>query len=237
MSIIRRVIDRLTTWVSRVRLRSLAARRRALDRYIGTFNDRVTSLAGQLRSGALTPNAWQRAMRDAMKMLHTNAVVLAYGGNWKAVPFSQWGRLGGHLRKQYEYLRRYAEQVQKRALNTLAGGDFYSEKYLTWRSKLYAGDARASFYRTIAHGMLPQVPGDGGTQCGPNCQCELRFEEGDEPGLLLVYWELRPAEHCDDCVRLSQEWNPYELYLPVGLSARDWVTWLPRMTVHVELSA
>ncbi len=230
-------IDLLSPISPLPRLRTVASRRAALDSYLDTFNIRVADLAQQLHSGVMGVDAWQLGMRDALKTLHTNAVVISHGGDWGAVSYREWGRLGGHIRGQYEYLARYAQQVQQSALNTLSGGKFYSEKYLEWRAKLYGGNARASFYRGLAQGLLPQVPGDGQTICGTNCQCELRFEEGDQPGLLLVYWELRPAEHCGDCVLLSQTWNPYELWLPAGLSARAWVTWLPRMDAHVELRA
>lgn len=188
-------------------------------------------LAGQLHRGSITIEAWYGAMRDELKELHVNALILARGGNRAAVTFAEWGRLGGHIRVQYRYLTRYAQAIQNRAMDALQGGRFYSQKYLEWRSQLYGGNARATFYRGVAPGMLPQVPGDGKTACLTNCKCELRFEEGDEPGLVLVYWELRPAEHCEDCVTLSEEWTPYEIWLPLGLSAHEWVTWLPRMAV------
>lgn len=225
-------LDLLSPMSPLPRLRTIADRRKVLDLYINTFNGRVTELAAQLHGGQIGVDAWQLAMREEIKALHTNALVISYGGEWNAVPFTEWGRLGGNLRIQYQYLNRYAQQVQSSALNALSGGKFYSEKYLEWRSRLYGGNARASFYRGLAQGLLPQVPGDGQTQCGSNCKCELVFEEGEEPGLLLVYWVIDPgAENCPDCQILASEWAPYELWLPVGLSARDWVTWLSRMEV------
>ena len=229
------VVDPLHPVSPYPRLRTIADRRKALDLYTETFNKRAAELAQQLHSGQVGVSAWELAMREELRVLHTNALVISYGGEWNAVPFTEWGRLGGHIRGQYQYLHRYAQQVQQSAMNALSGGKFYSEKYLQWRSKLYGGNARASFYRGLAQGLLPQVPGDGQTQCKTGCQCELRFEEGDQPGLLWVFWELRPAEHCHDCVSLSQEWNPYELWLPAGLSVQDWVTWLPRMTTAIAL--
>jgi len=211
------------------RLRTVASRRKYLDLYLDTFAERAAELATQLHSGALGVDAWQLAMRQELKTLHVNALVISRGGEWGAITYSEWGRLGAHVRGQYQYLHRYARQVQQNAMGALSGGKFYSEKYLAWRSKLYGGNARASFYRGMAHGLLSQVPGDGQTQCLSNCKCELRFEEGDRPGLLLVYWQRTPAESCDDCIQLEQDWNPYELWLPMGLTASDWVTWCPRI--------
>lgn len=223
-------VDILRPIIPLPRLRDAATRRAFLDRYIEAFNERTTDLAQQLYSGTLSVDAWQLAMRSELKSLHVNALVISRGGEWRAISQSEWGRLGAHLRGQYNYLHRYARAVQENALNALSGGKAYSEKYLAMRARLYGGNARASFYRGMAMGLLPQVPGDGQTQCLTNCKCELRFEEGDVPGLLLVYWETRPAEHCDDCLQLEKEWNPYELWMPVGMS-QEWATWLPRIQV------
>jgi hypothetical protein len=56
------------------------------------------------------------------------------------------------------------------------------------------------------------VPRDGQTKCRTNCKCRLDFKyERDENGAVtavLVYWRLRPAEHCSDCLDLSRTWNP-----------------------------
>jgi hypothetical protein len=204
-----------------------------LDLYIENFNGRAADLARRLRAGELSAAAWERAMRSELKTLHMGAMVISRGGEWRAITQAEWGRTGRYIRDQYAYLHNYAQQVQQSAEGALTGGTFYSEKYLEWRSRLYGGNARATFYRGLAMGLLKQVPGDGQTQCKTNCKCELRFEEGDQPGLVWVFWELRPAEHCPDCVRLSQEWNPYELWLPVGMAAREWVTWLPSMAISV----
>lgn len=215
-----------------VRIKDPATRRALLDIYIEDFSESVAGLHSRLQNGSLSIAQWELAMREEIRMLHRGALVLSYGGEWSAIPQSEWGRLGGHLRVQYQYLHNYAVQIQQNALGALSGMNKpWSEKYLLNRSRMYGGAARASFYRGMAMGLLPQVPGDGQTQCLTNCQCELRFEEGDQPGLLLVYWELRPAEHCDDCVLMSQQWNPYELWLPVGLSAQEWVTWCPKLEV------
>ncbi len=178
-------------------LLSVAQRRAALDKYITVFNQNVNNLASSLHSGGMGIDAWQLAMRAEMKDLHVSALILSHGGDRSLITFTEWGRLGGHIRVQYQYLHNYAESVQNNALgNVLGANKLYSEKYLAWRSKLYGGNSRASFYRGLTLGMLGQVPGDGKTICKTNCACELSFEEGDGPGIMFVTWELRPAEHC-----------------------------------------
>ena len=232
------------------RLRTVESRRAALDIYVEHFDQRAIDLASQLHSGNLSAEGWQQAMQQELKYLHVSSLVLAHGGERANITQAEWGRLGAHCRTQYAYLNRYAQAVQNSALNALAGnGNFYSEKYLQWRSQLYGGNARASFYTGLAQGLLSQVPGDGKTICRTSCKCGLRFEEGNTPGLLLVYWELGVAEHCDDCVHLSETWNPYELWLPAAMAvasttaetsatmaaasamAREWARWLPKMAI------
>jgi hypothetical protein len=148
------------------RLRDAATRRAFLDSYIEHFNERVTDLAIQLRSGKIGIEAWQLAMRNELRDLHRSALILSRGGERGAITFSEWGRLGAYIRGQYNYLYNYAQQLQQNAMAELSGlGKFPSEKYLAWRSKLYGGNARASFYRGMAMGLLEQVPGDGQTIC------------------------------------------------------------------------
>lgn len=223
-------------------LATVGQRRAALDGYLDAFNDAVDNLSEGMRSGSISLGSWQTQMRQEIKDLHINALVTSYGGDRSAISFAEWGRVGGHLRVQYQYLQRYAEGVQSSAMGAIMDtGKFWSEKYISYRSRLYGGASRATFYRGLAMGMLPQVPGDGNTQCLTNCKCELVFEEGDQPGLMFVYWELRPAEHCDDCVQLSHDWSPYDLWLPVSFDrgagkpalnmVAEWVLWLPRMVV------
>lgn len=180
-----------------------------------TFNDAVLDLNGRLRSGQLSLEAWRVAMRQEIKDLHTSALIIARGGEYKLISRRDWSRLGGRLRQQYRYLDRYAAHIQASAKAAASGeANFLSGAYLDWRSKLYGGAAKGTYWGAVVYGLLPQVPGDGQTQCKTNCQCRLRIEDGDEPNTLFVYWELGPAEHCPDCLQLAAEWNPYVLELP-----------------------
>jgi len=193
----------------------LAKRRAKLDDLMAGFNERSAILAGKLRDGGMGIEAWQQAMRKEIKDLHIASAIVSKGGDRSQLTYADWGRVGGFLTSQYRYLYRYALAIQDKAAQSLATGvPFFSEKYLAYRSRLYGGHAKAGFYQGLAEGLLPQAPGDGNTQCLTNCQCTLRFEQGDVPGVILVFWELHPAEHCDDCVSLSQSWNPLELWLP-----------------------
>lgn len=194
-------------------LRLLELRRKA-------FDEAEKKLIRQLGRGDISLVQWRSAMRREIRDLHRTALIIARGGEWDSITLSEWGRLGGHLRVQYRYLDRYAQAIKERTEAALLGqGKPYSEPYLIWRGNLYGYNATATFWRGVVYGLLPQVPRDGQTRCRMGCQCELRIEDGDEPNTLHVYWELNPAEHCEDCERLSQEWNPYVLELPPEATA------------------
>lgn len=207
-------------------LRDKQSQMRALEMYQEGFHRRTGELAERLRAGELSVAEWEMAMRDEIRDLHVAATVIGKGGDRGAVSFSEWGRAGAYIKQQYGFLHRFAQRVERSAMNALVGqGEFVSEAYLRWRSSLYAGGGKASYYRGKYMGMLPQVPGDGQTQCLGNCKCYLTVEEGEYPWIVNVTWNMTPAEHCPDCVTLAAEWNPYALELPLGLDAAEIAYW------------
>jgi len=208
-------------------LATIGDRLEALHTVRGGFEERVAELAGQLAEGEITIGEWEILMRDEVRNLHLNALILSHGGDVGSISYADWGLAGYYIRQQYGYLRGYGQAIQLRdALALAALAVPYTQKYLSYRSKLYSGAAVATFYQSLAMGMLPQVPRDGQTRCKMNCKCELRFEPGDTHGTVNVYWDLRPAEHCEDCIELNKAWNPYVLQLPVGLSDADYQDFL-----------
>ena len=198
------------------RVRDVSVARRLIALRQETFRRDVARLARQLWEGQIDLVGWHRAMKQAVKDLHISSLVIARGGEWDAITFAEWGRVGRELRDQYAYLRRYAGQIEQRAHMELMGQEnFYSLNYLQARSGLYAGSSAATFWRGVTYNLLPQVPGDGQTACKMNCGCHLEIEDGNLPGTLDVYWVLDPMlENCPDCVRLTGEWAPYVLVLP-----------------------
>jgi len=197
------------------RIRSTEVGLKLLNVRQKAFNKTVVNLNGKLRTGDISVEQWRAAMRQEIKDVHTAALIIARGGEYGEISQADWGRLGAQLKKQYKYLDGYAAYVQESAEADLVGeGKFLSGAYMDWRSKLYGGAAKASYWQHLVYGKLPQVPGDGQTRCGSNCGCHLRIEDGDDFDTLLVYWELGPTEHCDDCVRLSNEWRPFILEMP-----------------------
>jgi hypothetical protein len=213
------------------RVRDLEAAHKLVRLRQETFKADVARLAERLYNGELTIKQWHGEMKQAVKDLHISSLVISKGGEWDTITFSEWGRVGRELRDQYAYLRNYAKQVEQKVYAEAMGIDnAYSLQYLQARSSLYAGSTNATFWRGVTYNLLPQVPGDGQTECLMNCGCQLRVEAGDNPNTLHVYWILNPMlENCSDCVRLTEEWAPYVLELPA-----DYVEAAMRIDVDLQ---
>jgi hypothetical protein len=198
------------------RVRDLETAHKFLELRQKLFKQDVAKLAERLYDGGLSIKQWHAEMKQAVKDLHITSLVTSRGGEWGTITFSEWGRVGRELRDQYAYLRNYAQQIEQRVhMDAMGVDNAYSLKYLQMRSALYSGNSNATFWRGVTYNLLPQVPGDGQTECLMNCGCRLRIEPGDNPNTLHVYWIVNPMlENCEDCLRLEQEWNPYVLELP-----------------------
>jgi len=219
------------------RIRSLELGARLLAKRQEAFDKVVRGLGAQLRAGEISLEQWRAAMRREIKDLHTAALVISRGGEYGAISQADWGRLGGRLRQQYRYLDRYADRVQDSANAALTGErNFMSEEYMSWRSGLYGGAATGTYWQSVVYGMLPQVPGDGKTQCRTNCGCTLRIEDAG-PTTVHVFWELGPTEHCPDCLLLADEWQPYVLELPTTAAQEAATTGLTLAGFVFELVA
>lgn len=70
----------------------------------------LTQLADDLKSGAITIAEWEAAMRDMLREQYIAAMELAKGGR-EFVTQSDWGYMGSALKKQYEYLGNFANDI------------------------------------------------------------------------------------------------------------------------------
>jgi len=174
---------------------------------------RIEALTRELADGRLTVGAWQEQMKAELRRGNHEQFVVGKGGIRGNINRREYLQLGPELKRQYRYLDRFAAQIQARAE---AGKPI---TFAVQRAKLYARSTQASMWRSAVPVKLPQVPRDGQTRCRTNCKCRLQFDyqrgEAGQITAVLVYWKLRPAEHCEDCIRLSREWNPKRI--PVDL--------------------
>jgi hypothetical protein len=81
---------------------------------------------------------------------------------------------------------------------------------LRTRARMYINGSTRAFERAKSDSLglpeLRQYPGDGRTICRTNCQCHLSYAEREDHW--EVTWVLGEAEHCPDCVTLSEQWAP-----------------------------
>ncbi len=167
---------------------------------------RIEGITQRLIDGEIDLAAWQEAMKAELRRANYEQFVVGKGGDRTQINRQEYLQLGPELKRQYRYLQRFSDEIAQRAADGKPIGG------ITERAKLYARSTQAMMWRSAIPVKLEQVPRDGQTKCRTNCQCRLVFEyERAENGVItavLVYWKLRPAEHCSDCLDLSRIWNP-----------------------------
>jgi hypothetical protein len=155
-----------------------------------------TSIRGRV-AAALAIRRASASFKSALKEAMTVAGVLATGGN-----------LSGEQRAQILY-----------ALQDQIG---YADGFMAALPGLTRDQALArasSYLPSILHVYsdlqvydipeLPVMPGDGQTICQAWCRCTLRIAKSGND--YDVSWQLGIAEHCEDCVQLSELWNPLRI--------------------------
>ena len=171
-----------------------------------TFADRqmarAAGLAQQLSSGDLTLQQWELAMRQQSKTAFVDQYVLGKGGRGNMTK-QDWGRLGLDLANQYDYLRRFAQDISEGKLSGPA---------IANRAGLYMDASTAAYERgaAAAAGLnLPAHPGDGSTPCKVRCRCYWKIE--GIPGDWLCTWVMAASENCSGCKANAAKWSPLKI--------------------------
>ncbi len=188
-------------------LRDLTDIRRYSNALRRMSEQRMEDITRQLVDGQIDLATWQASMKAELRRANLEQFVVGKGGDRDLIDRRDYLDLGPELKRQYRYLSRFAAQLARKA----EAGD--SLEFAVARAKLYAKSTQASMWRSAVPVRLPQVPRDGKTACRTNCKCriDIQYERDVDVGnviAVLVYWKLRPAEHCSDCLDLSRTWNP-----------------------------
>lgn len=168
----------------------------------------IEKITQKLLNGQLKLGSWQRQMLRIIWRGNTAQYVTGRGGNVGRLEFlkARVNIARKEMVTQFKHLRRFAGTIKS------ANKQGKPLTFVMARSKMYARSTQAEFWRSAIAVELPQVPRDGNTQCLTNCQCRLKFDYvRDDNGKItavLVWWNVRPAEHCPDCLKLQREWNP-----------------------------
>lgn len=96
----------------------------------------IQAMSESLRAGNLSLADWQSGMAREIKLLHLSNAAAARGG-WAQMTKSDFGAVGAQLKKQYQYLNRFAAQIQS--------GQQALDGRLIVRANLYAQAGRGTF--------------------------------------------------------------------------------------------
>jgi len=171
--------------------------RRVVEAIVQRSARRVDALAAQLRTGAISIDQWEIAMRREIKATHLISTMIAKGGRAQMTQ-ADFGAVGTTLAGEYRFLQRFADQV--------VAGEAPIDGRFTRRSQSYVKDARETFYdvsreeergrgftleqnvhrpgenceECLAESAKGKVPigtlkAIGRRTCGNNCNCEIHF--------------------------------------------------------------
>jgi hypothetical protein len=172
------------------------------------MGEESAGLATQLVSGAMTLLEWAASFARLIADGLTAAFLLGRGGA-ASMDATANTTLDTLIATQHEYAKGFVSDVAA-AINDGS----VTEAGVAWQSGLYSGSAVAAFETGRAEAWnvaLDAVPGDGSSECGPSCRCELNFDE-DENGLPLVYWIAQNDDHtCPTCQERADTWDPLNL--------------------------
>jgi hypothetical protein len=156
-----------------------------------TARNRLTLLLAQVRE----------RLRRILRLAHQLGAVFGNGG--QPLTQAQHERVADMVADQERYMERFLVELPT----------------LTEAEALHrAGQYATPVLHTAAHiaagqmPRLPHYPGDLDLACHGFCRCHLRIDKRSDDGDWDVYWIVDPdAEHCVDCVALSQAWSPLEI--------------------------
>lgn len=191
-------------------LKNFDDRRKYANAMREVYSQRARQLADDLASGEIDLITWHIEMRELVRDSHRVQFVIGKGIP-DEIEFGEYGRLGPVVRKQYEYLNRFAREIEDAQMQGKPTA------FIQNRAVLYMRSSQQSFWHSAVPVQLPQVPRDGQTICRTNCKCRLDiqyvFNSGGEQTAVQIFWRLSPAEHCQDCLHLARTWNPLEFAL------------------------
>jgi hypothetical protein len=147
----------------------------------------LETLAEQLKSGAITINEWQAAMRDVVKSELILAMDLAKDGRSNVTP-SDWGFVGSQTKALYEKLDGFAADIAADPAKWLNGR---------------ALNARMALYGQVGYSALEEDIGREKEKGG--------FME--ERSVL----DPAITNHCDGCKEeAGKGWRPIRSLIPIG---------------------
>jgi hypothetical protein len=178
--------------------------RRIIDATLLKHTNSVSELTELLRQHGIPVGEWERRMRQEIKAIHTYSAMAAKGGRAQ-LDNRDFGRIGAAVKRQYKYLRGFADDISS-GKQRLDGGTVS-------RARLYAQAGRGSFEKTrqtemrargfaeernilapaehcegagscveqTERGWVPvgELIPIGGRLCVVNCKCRIEYRNAD----------------------------------------------------------
>lgn len=169
----------------------------AIEKVILESRNRVREISERLQKGKINLAQWQIEMKDTIRATHLLTAGIAQGGKAQLSP-AALGRIGSLTRQQYEFLGRFARQIEsgRQPLNSrfLMRAEMYAraargtfsetERRLRWdagfteeRNVLHASESCDECVAQSARGWVEvgSLSAIGSRQCRVNCRCELEL--------------------------------------------------------------
>lgn len=116
---------------------SHAAVRSDLDRVLDGITAKMDLVSRGLNNGVINLDQWQAQMMDLTKRVHLVSAAAQRGG-WAQMTQADFGRVGQIVRREYGFLRNFAEQI--------ASGKQPLDGNIARRARMYGQQARNTFY-------------------------------------------------------------------------------------------
>ena len=162
----------------------------AMEMQISDSRQKINSLSRQLANGEISISEWQLAMRNNIRVIHSQAAALAKGG-WAQMSQSDWGAVGPLSAKQYFYLQRFALQIEEGKQKLLNVQGEINGQFMR-RADLYGQAGNATYHKMEDRTAL-------------------------QSGLTEEMRILDPlAVHCDCCIDQAGHWEPIGTLIEIG---------------------
>lgn len=171
----------------------------AVEQVISGVQAEIRGHCTRLAGGSLSVPAWQLAMTDTIRALHTASAAAGKGG-WDAMTPADWGRVGALTKQQYGYLAGFAGALADGAVDVQSAGfaaraELYgAAAHLTYEqsARIAALEAPALTQEANRLGSADHCPDclsataegwvaigelipPGARVCGPRCRCALEY--------------------------------------------------------------
>jgi hypothetical protein len=174
--------------------------RSIIDRTLQNHQNAVLTHTELLRSRGISLQEWERRMRQEVKAIHGYSAMLAKGGR-SQLTNTDLGRLGAMVKRQYRYLRRFADQIQS--------GQQPTDGTLVNRTRLYAQAGRGTHEAVRKTEMQRRGFTEVRSVLRPAEHCEVCVEEAAKGWQSPATFTPIGARLCLTNCRCQAEWrNP-----------------------------